>query len=116
MDLRVFDLFKTGIGSSSSHTVGPMKAARDFGVWLACEFPDAQVARVRADLFGSLALTGRGHGTDRAILLGLSGEIPEEIDSHSIAEKIETIRSTKTLALAANNEIPFDESPCLNFT
>jgi L-serine dehydratase len=79
----VFDLFKIGIGPSSSHTVGPMRAAREFGSHL----PET-TARVRAELYGSLALTGKGHATDRAILLGLAGETPAGIDPDTVEEKL----------------------------
>ncbi len=79
----VFDLFKIGIGPSSSHTVGPMRAAREFGSHLS-----ENTARVRAELYGSLALTGKGHATDRAILLGLAGETPAGIDPDRVEEKL----------------------------
>ena len=79
MYISLTDLFKIGIGPSSSHTVGPMRAARRFLM----ELPDgtlAQVARVRVELFGSLAHTGQGHGTDIAVQLGFCGELPDEVD------------------------------------
>jgi L-serine dehydratase len=77
----LFELFKIGIGPSSSHTVGPMRAAREFALGLG---PDVQ--SIRVDLYGSLALTGKGHGTDRAVLLGLAGESPETVDTAKVAE------------------------------
>jgi L-serine dehydratase len=77
----IFELFKIGIGPSSSHTVGPMRAAREFARSL-----DNNVQSIRADLYGSLALTGKGHGTDRAILLGLAGESPETVDPGKVPE------------------------------
>jgi L-serine dehydratase len=77
MAVSVFDLFSVGIGPSSSHTVGPMRAARRFALRL----PDLPVALVRAELFGSLGATGHGHGTPRAVLLGLAGEEPETVDT-----------------------------------
>src|SRR3954452_12619670 len=80
MALSVFDLFKIGIGPSSSHTVGPMWAALRFVQALESSGVIERVRRLRADLYASLALTGRRHATDRAILLGLSGERPDEID------------------------------------
>ena len=80
MAVSVFDLFKIGIGPSSSHTVGPMRAAYRFVQELAAGGKLERTARVVIDLYGSLALTGRGHGTDRAIMLGLSGETPDRID------------------------------------
>ncbi len=76
MAVSVFDLFKIGIGPSSSHTVGPMRAARRFLERLEEQGLLADTARVRAELFGSLALTGRGHGTDKALILGFLGESP----------------------------------------
>jgi L-serine dehydratase len=82
--ISVFDIFKIGIGPSSSHTVGPMKAAGDFVSRLAEE--GAQASKVEVRLYGSLAFTGKGHGTDSAILLGLSGEEPEIIDPDSVEE------------------------------
>src|SRR6266481_4097533 len=73
----IFELFKIGIGPSSSHTMGAMRAAREFLLFCKDKGVFAQIARVRAELFGSLALTGHGHATDRAILLGLSGEVAD---------------------------------------
>src|SRR5450432_1097798 len=96
MKTSLFDLFKIGIGPSSSHTVGPMKAARRFAGELS-SFP--VVERVRVELYGSLALTGRGHGTDRAILLGLSGEEPDQIDPSAVDGIVAGIRSTGRLRL-----------------
>ena len=104
MKTSLFDLFKIGIGPSSSHTVGPMRAARRFA--LALEgFPS--IERVRVELYGSLALTGRGHGTDRAILLGLSGEQPDQVDPFKVEEIVEGIRSSDTLKLGGTRAIPF---------
>ena len=80
MSLSVFDIFKIGIGPSSSHTMGPMNAARSFAELLAARGLLERTAQVSAQLYGSLALTGRGHCTDRAILLGLSGMSPDTID------------------------------------
>jgi L-serine dehydratase len=85
----IFEIFKIGIGPSSSHTVGPMRAAADF----ASKLPD-HVTRVRTELFGSLALTGIGHGTDRAVLLGLAGELPDQIDPAAIEPKLAAIRDS----------------------
>jgi L-serine dehydratase len=112
MKTSLFDLFKIGIGPSSSHTVGPMRAARRFA--LALEgFPS--IERVRVELYGSLALTGRGHGTDRAILLGLSGEQPDRVDPSAVEQIVETIRSTKILQLGGVRPIPFHESSDVAF-
>ena len=93
MAVSVFDLFKIGIGPSSSHTVGPMRAAARFVQrWLAEPGDLARVARVRAEVFGSLALTGRGHGTDKAVLMGLEGHWPNEIDPDLIPAALEAVR------------------------
>src|SRR5882757_8649220 len=80
MRTSIFELFKIGIGPSSSHTVGPMRAAHAFATHVANGGLLARTAEVRTELYGSLALTGKGHGTDTAVLLGLSGETPEEVD------------------------------------
>jgi L-serine dehydratase len=111
----LFEIFKIGIGPSSSHTVGPMRAAAAFVSGLHDSGLLSETARVEANLYGSLALTGRGHGTDRAILLGLSGELPDQVSPETIAPKLTAIRSAKTLLLAGTNSIVFDESGDLRF-
>ena len=111
----LFEIFKIGIGPSSSHTVGPMRAAADFAATLAARGVLDRVHRVQTELFGSLALTGRGHGTDRAILLGLSGELPDRIDPASIEPKLAAIRSVRRLAVNGVREIAFDEAGDLLF-
>jgi len=116
MAVSVFDLFKIGIGPSSSHTVGPMRAAARFVTrWLDERGALDQVARVRAELFGSLAHTGRGHGTDKAVLCGLEGEWPDRIDPEVIPEKLKRIRAQKKLNLLGKHEIAFDEKTDLVF-
>jgi len=116
MAVSVFDLFKIGIGPSSSHTVGPMRAAARFaGKWLRDSGKLEQVARVRAELFGSLALTGRGHGTDKAVLMGLEGHWPNEIDPDLIPKALERIRVGKELVLLGTKPIGFDEKTDLVF-
>src|SRR4051794_13052589 len=112
MNLSVFDLFKIGIGPSSSHTVGPMWAAVRFAEGLDSLEP---VARVSIDLYGSLALTGRGHCTDKAVLLGLSGERPDQIESELVDVIVERVRQKKRLRLAGQKDIPFDEARDLVF-
>ncbi|HEY5782089.1 MAG TPA: L-serine ammonia-lyase [Lysobacter sp.] len=115
MAVSSFDLFKIGIGPSSSHTVGPMRAAARFVQrWLIEGGPGdgsdlARTARVRAEVFGSLALTGRGHGTDKAVLMGLEGHWPNEIDPDVIPAALERIRSQKRIRLFDEHEIGFDE-------
>jgi L-serine dehydratase len=116
MAVSVFDLFKIGIGPSSSHTVGPMRAAARFVTrWLDERGVLAQVARIRAELFGSLAHTGRGHGTDKAVLCGFEGEWPDRIDPDVIPEKLRRIRAQKKLQLLGRQEIAFDEKTDLVF-
>ena len=110
MAVSTFDLFKIGIGPSSSHTVGPMRAACRFvHRWLEENGDLARTARVRAEVFGSLALTGRGHGTDKAVLMGLEGHWPNEIDPDVIPAALARIRSDKRLLLLGRHLIAFDE-------
>jgi L-serine dehydratase len=111
----LFDLYKIGIGPSSSHTMGPMRAARRFVQSLADSNLLKQTVAIRADLYGSLALTGHGHGTDRAILLGLSGEEAATIDPATIDPKLAAIRASKTLPLLGRHVIPFEETEQLLF-
>jgi L-serine dehydratase len=115
LSLSVLDLFKIGIGPSSSHTVGPMRAAGDFVQLLASRDLLQSVWRVRVDLYGSLALTGRGHATDKAVLLGLSGQLPDSVDPEQVEELIAGTRSNARLALAGQVEIRFQESEDLVF-
>lgn len=116
MAVSVFDLFKIGIGPSSSHTVGPMRAAARFVTrWLDERNVLDQTTRIRVELFGSLALTGRGHGTDKAVLCGLEGEWPDHIDPDVIPEKLSRIRNTKRIRLLDKHEIDFDEKVDLIF-
>lgn len=110
MAVSTFDLFKIGIGPSSSHTVGPMRGACRFVTrWLEETGDLARTARVRAEVFGSLALTGRGHGTDKAVLMGLEGHWPNEIDPDLIPAALERIRKEKRLHLLGRHVIGFDE-------
>ncbi len=115
MKTSIFDLFKIGIGPSSSHTVGPMRAARQFVVGLRDAGLLPQTTRVLAELYGSLALTGIGHATDRAVLLGVSGEKPEEVDPEHIPLIIERIRSNHAIRLLDEREIPFETADDLLF-
>ena len=109
MAVSVFDLFKIGIGPSSSHTVGPMRAARMFVLRLAHDGQFDRVTRVRAELYGSLGATGRGHGSDKAVLLGLQGEEPDKVDVDSIELRLAEIRRERRLLLASQRPIGFDE-------
>jgi L-serine dehydratase len=113
--LSVFDLFKIGIGPSSSHTVGPMRAARQFAARLRDAQLLARVARISVTLYGSLGATGKGHGSDKAILLGLSGHEPDSVEVESIAGIVERIRSTHELMLFGTQPLPFDERRDLSF-
>lgn len=113
--ISVFDLFKIGIGPSSSHTVGPMRAALTF-IMRAKELGYLnKTQKVRIDLYGSLALTGKGHGTDLAVILGLCGEAPDTIDPDRIPTMLEHIRASKKLNLAQHKEINFIEADDLIF-
>lgn len=110
MAVSTFDLYKIGIGPSSSHTVGPMRAAARFVErWLDAPGRLADVARIRAEVFGSLALTGRGHGTDKALLMGLEGHYPNAIDPDIIPPALERIRSQRRIRLQGTHAIAFDE-------
>jgi L-serine dehydratase len=113
--ISVFDIFKIGIGPSSSHTVGPMRAARRFAERLATDGQLAQVASVKVELFGSLGHTGRGHGSDKAILLGLEGEEPATVDVDSVAPRVARIGQTKRVALLGKHEVALDPETQLVF-
>ena len=108
MAVSVFDLFKIGIGPSSSHTVGPMRAARLFAARLQHDGQLQRVARVVAELYGSLGATGRGHGTDKAVLLGLQGEEPDSVDVEDIDARLAAIRADGELRLLGAHRIAFD--------
>ncbi|WP_255716117.1 L-serine ammonia-lyase [Rhodopirellula halodulae] len=111
----VFDLFKVGIGPSSSHSVGPMRAAESFLKTLKSLHQLEHVRRVQVDLYNSLALTGLGHQTDVALLMGLCGEVPDQIDTETIPTKLQSIRESQTLPLGGTTPIAFDESTDLIF-
>ncbi|WP_280325550.1 L-serine ammonia-lyase, partial [Pseudomonas sp. BN102] len=108
--ISVFDLFKIGIGPSSSHTVGPMRAAALFATALRERGLLAQVRRVEVRLYGSLSATGVGHGTDRATLMGLMGEWPDRIDPTQIGPRIEALQAAGELLLDGRQPVPFDWS------
>ncbi|SEM79720.1 L-serine ammonia-lyase [Pseudomonas sp. ok272] len=107
MAISVFDLFKIGIGPSSSHTVGPMRAAALFVEALRDKRLLEQVRRVEVQLFGSLSATGIGHGSDNAVIMGLMGEWPDAIDPSLIGLRIDTLRGTDTLLLDGRLPVPF---------
>src|ERR1700756_890911 len=100
MSLSVFDIFKVGIGPSSSHTMGPMRAAREFALGLKRDGLLGPTQEIAVRLYGSLAFTGVGHGTDRAILAGLEGAEPESVDPDSISPTVQRIRPRGPLPLA----------------
>ncbi|MBD2099299.1 L-serine ammonia-lyase [Leptolyngbya sp. FACHB-261] len=115
MVISVFELFKIGIGPSSSHTVGPMRAARQFVVELQDKGLLSQTQTVKVELFGSLGATGKGHGSDKAVLLGLEGEIPDQIDPAIIDACLTRIRTQGQLFLLGQHPIHFSESEHLHF-
>jgi L-serine dehydratase len=115
MNTSLFELFKIGIGPSSSHTVGPMRAALRFVQGLEARGELHQVASVTTDLYGSLALTGMGHGTNRAVLLGLMGEAPASVDPASIDSMIAEVRGSGQLRLGGTQPVPFREDRDLIF-
>ena len=113
--VSILELFTVGPGPSSSHTVGPMRAALRFGEKLVEAGYLEKTSRVQVHLYGSLALTGRGHGTDRAVLLGLTGERPEEVEVDRIPARVEEIRQRKRLLLLGRHEIAWEETKDLVF-
>jgi len=115
MAVSVFDLFKIGIGPSSSHTVGPMRAARLFALRLAHEGQLEKTVRVSAALYGSLGATGKGHGSDKAVLLGLAGHEPDSVDVDAVPQMLAAIRGARRLRLLDRHEIEFDERLDLRF-
>jgi L-serine dehydratase len=115
VSISVFDLFTIGIGPSSSHTVGPMRAARRFVQRLEREDLLTRTARVRCELFGSLAMTGKGHGTDRAVIVGLEGETPEDVEPQKLVKRVAAIRAAHRLTLLGQQEVEFTEKEDLLF-
>ncbi|MDH3888068.1 MAG: L-serine ammonia-lyase, partial [Gammaproteobacteria bacterium] len=115
MAISVFDLFRIGIGPSSSHTVGPMRAAGMFMEGLSESRLMDGLARVRVELFGSLGATGKGHGTDKALILGLQGEHPETVDTDAIPACLERVRTQGELQLPGDRRLSFDMQQDLVF-
>ena len=109
MSLSLFDIFKVGIGPSSSHTMGPMSAAREFVLGLERDGLLSATREVSVRLYGSLALTGLGHGTDRAVLVGLEGADPETVDPDNIEPTLQRIRTSNRIRLLGRHEIDFSE-------
>ncbi|MEE6261420.1 L-serine ammonia-lyase [Plantactinospora sonchi] len=106
--ISAFDLFTVGIGPSSSHTVGPMRAARTFAAGLKADGLLALTHRIHAELFGSLGATGHGHGSDRAVLLGLAGEAPETVDPDGVAATVAGVRAERRLNVLGAHVVDFD--------
>ncbi len=115
MTISVFELFKIGVGPSSSHTVGPMVAARRFGLWLEGEGLLEKTAHVTVDLYGSLALTGKGHASDTAIVAGLAGEVPDQTDAARIMSHWRQVNDTGRLALIDKHFVAFQPADDIRF-
>ncbi len=115
MAVSVFDIFKIGIGPSSSHTVGPMRAARMFVLRLDHDGGLDVTARVRCELYGSLGATGKGHGSDKAVILGLAGHDPETVDVDAIPTILDAVRTSGTIDLARMHTVAFDAKADLIF-
>jgi len=113
--ISVFDIFKIGIGPSSSHTVGPMRAARRFAERLEADGQLTQTASVKVELFGSLGFTGKGHGSDKAILLGLEGDEPATVDVDSVAPRVARATQHKSVLLLGKHEVALDPETQLVF-
>jgi L-serine dehydratase len=115
MAVSVFDLFKIGIGPSSSHTVGPMRAARSFALRLEADGQLAATRGLRVELYGSLGATGKGHGSDKAVLLGLAGHEPDSVDVEAVPRMLLEMRDARSVPLLGTHAVPFDEKTDLVF-
>ena len=115
MAVSVFDLFKIGIGPSSSHTVGPMRAALMFAQGLERDGLLDATASVKVDLYGSLGATGKGHGTDRGVMLGLMGDAPDTVDPDTISAAARRCAHVEKLALLGKHEMPFVQKDHIGF-
>lgn len=115
MPVSIFDLFSVGVGPSSSHTIGPMRAARSFALQLDASDDLDRTASVLVELYGSLALTGRSHGTDKAVLLGLEGQTPEGVDVDRVEGRLQGIRESRRLTILGKHPVELDESEQLVF-
>ncbi len=103
----IFDIFKVSIGPSSSHTMGPMIAAKHFRDLLFSKSVDSKVKKIDATLFGSLAYTGRAHGSEKGIVLGLEGYSPESIKTKQIKSTISKVKRVKSILISKSNKVPF---------
>ena len=115
MNISVFDLFKIGIGPSSSHTVGPMFAAKQFLFNYMEKLPLEKIASLKIELFGSIAITGKGHGTDTAVLMGFEGNEPASVDTKQIPSRLDRIHKSQPLSLMNEHSIHFEEKNSLIF-
>lgn len=115
MAISVFEIFKIGIGPSSSHTVGPMRAAMEFAVNLEKSGLIDKIDGITVELYGSLGATGKGHGTDKAVMLGLEGEAPDLIDPSVIPARLDNIRQCGMINLLKRWPVRFDEKAHLLF-
>lgn len=115
MSISVFEMFKIGVGPSSSHTVGPMRAGRDFVLELEKQELLEKTTSVVTQLYGSLALTGVGHGTDKAVMLGLTGEAPDTVDPDTIEPTLQKIAEDNAMQLLGKHRIAFDRDMHLLF-
>lgn len=113
--ISVFDIYKIGIGPSSSHTVGPMRAAREFLLAAQARLSLAEVTGVQVELYGSLGQTGKGHGTGKAVILGLAGETPEHVDTTSVDNFLARTEKTQTLKLLGEHEVAFPREGAIVF-
>jgi L-serine dehydratase len=113
--ISVFDIFKIGIGPSSSHTVGPMRAARRFAERIEAEGLIPQLTGVKIELFGSLGFTGKGHGSDKAILLGLEGDEPATVDVDSVERRVKAVHDAKRIKLLGKYDVDLDPAESLIF-
>ncbi|MEE2640769.1 MAG: serine dehydratase beta chain, partial [Planctomycetota bacterium] len=113
--ISLFDLFSIGMGPSSSHSVGPMRAIRKFLDRLSQDGVDDEVSRIEVDLYGSLALTGIGHGTDRAIILAICGYAPETVDPDRVANIVQQVQQGREISWGESRSIEFDPSRDIRF-
>ncbi|NMH58459.1 L-serine ammonia-lyase [Alteromonas ponticola] len=113
--ISIFDMFSIGIGPSSSHTVGPMRAGAEFAAKLKQENVLEQITSIKVELYGSLGQTGKGHGTGKAVILGLLGELPESVDVDSIEARLETIHNSQKLLLNGEREVAFPNKNAIVF-
>jgi L-serine dehydratase len=109
MAISVFDLFSIGIGPSSSHTVGPMRAANRFADGLRTRNLLESTTAIKTELYGSLGATGKGHGSDKAVMLGLEGETPEQVDTAGVPQRVDAIRRDGALTVLGTHPVAFDE-------